>query len=177
MRGAELIIDALGRNRDALHVELADLTPSELISDPQPAIGWLAWHLIRVQDSQISELAGHPQRWIGDVWHARFGMAPDPKDYGPAHTHTRAQATSFGTDVATLLAYHDAVFSQSTSYLGGLSEADLDRVLDDPRFDPRPTVGVRLVSVINDNMQHVGQVIYQKACLRDGSWFPNPSNR
>ena len=37
-----------------------------------------------------------------------------------------------------------------------------------------PTVGVRLVSVVNDNMQHVGQIIYQKACLRSGGWFPNP---
>ena len=176
MKGASLIIDALGRNAEALHAELADITSAELAAEPHPSIGWLAWHLIRVQDNQISPLANVDQLWISDKWHDKFDMPPEPRDYGPAHTHSREQTTSFGADTATLLAYHDAVFHQSKAYLAGVSDADLDRVLDEPRFDPRPTVGVRLVSVVDDNTQHAGQIVYQKACLRNGGWFPNPAS-
>jgi len=175
MKGADLIIDALGRINETLHAELADITPDELAADPQPSVGWLTWHLIRVQDSQICTVSDRTQAWIEDGWHKKFNMAPEPRDYGPAHTHTHAQAKSLGADTATLLAYHGAVFGRSVAYLDSLSDADLERVLDDPRYDPRPTVGVRLVSVVDDNMQHAGQVIFQKACLRSGGWFPNPS--
>ena len=175
MKGAHLIIDALERINEALHAELADITLDELVADLQPSVGWLTWHLIRVQDSQVCPLSDRAQAWIEDGWHEKFKMAPEPRDYGPAHTNTRKQATSFIADTATLLAYHDAVFRRSVAYLDSLSDADLDRVLDDPRFDPRPTVGVRLVSVVNDNMQHVGQIVFQKGCLRSGGWFPNPA--
>ena len=82
--------------------------------------------------------------------------------------------TGLETDSATLLAYHDVIFRRSTEYLAGVSDVELDRVLQEPRFQPLPTVGVRLVSVVNDNTQHVGQVMYKKACLRSGGWFPNP---
>ena len=175
MKGAALIIDAFGRNKENLHAEFADISVAELSAEPHPSIGWLAWHLIRVLDSQISQVAEIPQAWISDGWHEKFAMPPEPRDYGPAHTHTPAQTASLAADAATLLAYHDAVYLRSVEYLNGLSDTDFDRVLDDPRYDPRPTVGVRLVSVVDDNMQHMGQIIFQKACLRAGGWFPNPA--
>ena len=174
MNGAQLILDSFERNYTDLHHELEDITPAELMAEPYPAIGWLAWHLIRVQDVQVSMLAECDQAWIGEGWHAKFGMPPQPRDYGPAHTHTRDQVTGLETDSATLLAYHDVVYRRSTDYLAGVSDVELDRVLQEPRFQPLPTVGVRLVSVVNDNTQHVGQVMYKKACLRSGGWFPNP---
>ena len=174
MRGAELIVDAFERSKMALHREFADTTPAELASEPHPSIAWLAWHLVRVQDVEMSKLAERGQAWIADGWHDKFAMPPDPQDYGPAHTQTRAQVAALEADAATLLAYHDTVHRRSTEFLAGVGDDDLDRVLDEPRFQPLPTVGVRLVSVINDNIPHLGQIMYQKAYLRSGGWFPNP---
>lgn len=177
MNGAQLILDSLERNYTNLHHELEDITLAELMAEPYPSIGWLAWHLVRVQDVQVSMLADREQAWTGDGWHAKFGMPPEPMDYGPAHTHTREQVAGLETDSATLLAYHDAAYRRSTDYLAGVSDLDLERVLQEPRFQPLPTVGVRLVSVVNDNTLHVGQIIYNKACLRSGGWFPNPRQK
>ena len=174
MKGAELILDTFERNKAALHREFEDITPGELASEPHPSITWLAWHLVRVQDVEMAKLAGRCQTWIVDGWHDRFGMPSDPQDYGPAHTQRRAQVSALQAEASLLLAYHDTVHGRSAEFLAGLSDDDLDRVLDEPRFQPLPTVGVRLVSVINDNIQHVGQIMYQKACLRAGGWFPNP---
>ena len=120
------------------------------MAEPYPAIGWLAWHLIRVQDVQVSMLAECDQAWIGEGWHAKFGMPPQPRDYGPAHTHTRDQVTGLETDSATLLAYHDVVYRRSTDYLAGVSDVELDRVLQEPRFQPLPTVGVPLSANITE---------------------------
>ena len=69
-----------------------------------------------------------------------------------------------------MLAYHDAVYSQSTSYLKTITPTDLDRILDEPQYDPLPTVGVRLVSVIDDNAQHVGQIAYLRGLIQGRTW-------
>ena len=58
-----------------------------------------------------------------------------------------------------LTAYHDAVFEQTTRYVSGLAGADLDRVVDE-RWDPPVTLGVRLVSVISEDLQQAGQAAY-----------------
>ena len=51
-----------------------------------------------------------------------------------------------------------------SSYVQGLGEADLDRVVD-LNWDPPVTLGVRLVSVINDDLQHGGQAAYVRGML------------
>ena len=40
------------------------------------------------------------------------------------------------------------------------------QALDEPQYDPLPTVGVRLVSVVSDNTQHAGQVAYLRGMQR-----------
>ena len=50
------------------------------------------------------------------------------------------------------------------AYLATLDDDDLDRVVD-TRWDPPVTVGVRLVSVIADDLQHVGQAAYVRGLL------------
>ena len=77
MNGAQLILDSLERNYTNLHHELEDITLAELMAEPYPSIGWLAWHLVRVQDVQVSMLADREQAWTGDGWHAKFGMPPE----------------------------------------------------------------------------------------------------
>lgn len=172
MEATGVLLDAFGRVRDSLHRVLADLTPEELTREPHPPIGWLAWRLTRVQDSQVSRLSVGEQAWMADGWHARFGMPPDPRDFGPGLTHTREQARAFRADPDLLLGYHDALFQRMKTYLASLRPGDLDRELDEPQYDPRPTVAVRLVSVIESSLQGMGQISYLKAWHRQGGWFP-----
>ena len=176
MESPAVVADAFGRVRDILQGALRNLTPQELVASPKPHIGWLVWHLSRVQDSNISALAEREQAWIADKWHARFGMPPDPRDYASGHVQTPAQIDAFSVkDAKILLDYYDAVLERTKAYLTTLSSADLDRVLNEPRHKPLPTVGVRLVSVIADNMRHAGQVEYLRGLIRHQGWFPSLS--
>jgi hypothetical protein len=173
MESAGLVLDALGRVRDMVGSAVKDLTPEELLAPPRPHIAWLAWHLSRVQDANFSGLMQQPQLWIAGGWHARFNMPPEPRDYGSGHRQTRAQVEAFTvTDKQLLLDYLDAVFAQSRSYLSMVSNSDLNRELDEPQYQPRPTLSVRLTSVINCNTRHAGQIEYLRGLIKYDGWFP-----
>jgi hypothetical protein len=173
MEAAGLVQDALGRVRDMVRDALKDLSNEELLAPPKPHIAWLVWHLSRVQDANFSGLLNRPQLWIADGWHARFGMPPDPRDYGSGHRQTRAQVDAFQiTDKPLFLDYLDAVFAQTKSYLAKVSNTDLNRVLDEPQYQPLPTLGVRLASVVNCNTRHAGQIEYLRGLIKNDGWFP-----
>ncbi|MGH7853635.1 MAG: DinB family protein [Candidatus Binatia bacterium] len=173
MEAAGLVLDAFGRVRDMVRDALKDLSPEELLASPKPHISWLVWHLSRVQDANFSGLLERPQLWIADGWHARFKMPPDPKDYGSGHRHTLAQVEAFTvTDKPLLLDYLDAVFAQTKSYLATVSNADLNRVLNEPQYQPLPTLSIRLTSVINCNTRHAGQIEYLRGLIKNQGWFP-----
>ena len=53
---------------------------------------------------------------------------------------------------------------QTVTWIAGLDEDDLDRVVD-TSWDPPVTLGARLVSVVNDDTQHVGQAAYARGLL------------
>jgi hypothetical protein len=167
-----ILVDAFTRVYDSLHRTLTDLTDAELVQEPHPPIGWLAWRLTRVMDSNGARLSGQEQLWIGDGWAARFGMPPEPADFGRSATHTRERVRAFRAPVDLLLAYHDATYERMTSYLKTLSDADLARELNEPQYQPLPTVAVRLVSVLENAMTNQGQISYLKAYHRLGGWFP-----
>ena len=99
-------------------------------------------------------------------------MPPEPADFGRAATHTREQVRDFRAPSTLLLAYHDAAFERMTAYLTTLTAADLARQLDEPQYQPLPTVAVRLVSVLENGMNNAGQIGYLKALHRLGGWFP-----
>jgi DinB family protein len=173
MESAGLVLDVLDRVRGMVREALKDLTPEELSSPPKPHIAWLVWHIARVQDANFSGLLARPQLWITDGWHARFNMPPDPRDYGSGHRQTREQVDAFTvTDNALLLDYHDAVFAQTKSYLSTVSNADLNRVLNEPQYSPLPTLSIRLASVINCNTRHAGQIEYLRGLVKFKGWFP-----
>ena len=172
MEGAQLVIDALGRVQQKLHRALDGLSLKDLAHQPKPdcnPIGWLAWHLTRVQDDHLSNLAGQEQAWTGQEWYASFSMEPDTSNIGWGHTSQQVAAFR-PPDAPTLLDYHDAVVERSRAYLAGLTPQELDRVLNEPQWDPMPTVGVRLMSVVNDNTEHVGQIAYLKGFLQGKGW-------
>ncbi len=173
MESAGLVLDALGRVREMVRGALKDLSPQELLSPPKPHIAWLVWHLSRVQDVNVSGLMERPQLWTADGWHARFNMPPDPKDYGSGHRHTATQVDAFTvTDKQLLLDYLDAVFARTTAYLSTVTNDDLNRVLNEPQYQPRPTLGIRLASVINCNTRHAGQIEYLRGLVKHQGWFP-----
>jgi hypothetical protein len=172
MAETDILLDAFTRVYESLHRTLADITAAELIQEPHPPIGWLAWRLSRIMDSNVARLAGREQLWIGDGWAARFGMAPEPADFGRSATHTREQVRAFRASRGLLLAYYDAAYEQMKTYLKTLTAEELVRQLDEPQYQPLPTVAVRLVSVLENAMTNEGQISYLKAYHRLGGWFP-----
>ena len=173
MEWKDLIIDGYGRVSQILAKALNGLDPADLTRQPHPdcnSLGWLAWHLTRIQDHHLADLMAEEQLWISQQWYAKFNRQPDPSDIGWGHT-SEDVALFTSPDVKTLLEYHRAVMDRSIRYLVGLSEADLSREINEPMYQPLPTVGVRLVSVMSDNLQHAGQVAYLRGLLKGNGWW------
>jgi DinB superfamily len=172
MEAKDIIMDALERIRGILHRTLAGLTLDESHRQPTPdtnSIAWLTWHLTRVQDNGISGLFGQEQAWISQGWHAQFNMAPDPDNEGQGHTPEQVAAFR-APSIQTLLDYHDSVSTRSKAFVEGLAPADFNRELDEPQYQPVPTVGVRVVSILSDNLQHAGQVAYLRGVWHGIGW-------
>jgi len=160
MGSMDALHDAFERVRDAVHPAANGLTEEELTFrvDPEAnSIAWLVWHLTRIQDDHVSGLSGSPQVWTDRHWFERFDLPFDVSDTGYGHDPDAVAAVR--VDAASLLAYFEDVHTATTAYLGTLTETDLDRVVD-TGWDPPVTVGVRLVSVIADDLQHVGQAAF-----------------
>ena len=159
------LVELYGRLPDLVHAVVDDLDEQQLATPPGDGantIAWLVWHLTRVQDHHIAEVAEQEQRYLADGWHERFGRGPDPQDHG--YGHTAADVASVRGSAADLAAYHDAVHERTMAYLSGLGRDDLERVVDES-FDPPVTVGVRLASLISDCLQHAGQAAYVRGLL------------
>ena len=172
MEWQQLITDGYGRVLEKLEKAVNGLTQDDLNEQPHPdcnSMGWLIWHLTRVQDDHIADLMGEEQLWVRDRWHARFNRPHDPSDTGFGHSSEEVGVFR-SPDVKTLLGYHRAVLERSKRYISTLSTADLDRELNEPWFQPLPTVGVRLVSVMSDDLQHAGQVSYIRGLLKGKGW-------
>lgn len=168
-----LIIDGYGRVWQVLEEVLDGLTQDDLNQQPRPdcnSMGWLTWHLTRVQDDHIASLMGKDQLWTSEGWHARFNRAPEPKDIGFGHSSEDVAAFQ-SPDVKTLLDYHHAVLERTKGYIATLSLSDLDRELNEPWYQPLPTVGVRLISIMSDSLQHAGQIAYLRGLLKGKGWL------
>jgi DinB superfamily len=162
----DLLTEAFDRLPDLVRAAVDGLTPEQLVWSPAPganSVGWLVGHLTRVQDHHVAELLGADQVWVAGDHAARFGLDPDPSDTGYGHTAARA-ATVRPDSAAALVDYYDAVAARTRALLRDVTPEELDRVVDE-RWDPPVTLGVRLVSVVNDDDQHVGQAAYVRGLL------------
>jgi len=166
----ELIADGLGRGRGVLRRAIEDMSVEDLQyrpADHTNPIGWLAWHIARVEDMHVADLLEAGQLWTDGGWHERFGMPADARDFGTRQTLDQVNAVN-APSAELLLGYYDATAERTDGYLATLSADDLSRVLDEPQFQPLPTVGVRINSLIHHAAHHGGQIDYLRG-LRDPS--------
>lgn len=163
---AALLLELYGRIPPLAHRAVDGLGPDELTRPPRPGantVGWLVWHLARVQDHHVAELLEREQLWATGDWAARFGLAPDPGNTG--YGHGPDEVASVRPDgPGALTDYLDAVQERTVGFLRGLGADDLDRIVD-RRWDPPVSLGVRLVSIADDSLQHAGQAAYVRGLL------------
>ncbi|MDT0319964.1 mycothiol transferase [Streptomyces millisiae] len=162
----DLLLDAYGRVRDLVDDVVDGLSPEELatrLDEGANSIAWLVWHLARVEDDHVADVAGTEQVWTAAGWHEAFGLPFGPGVTGYGHGPEEVAAVR-GLDADALRGYHDAVHERSAAYLSGLADADFARVVD-TSWTPHVTLGVRLVSVVNDATQHVGQAAFVRGVL------------
>jgi hypothetical protein len=168
MDTASLLLELYGRIPPLAARAAEGLTEEELCQAPESGanpVGWLVWHLARVQDHHVAELLGTEQVWVDGDWAPRIGLEPDPSNTGYGHTAEEV-ATVRPENAAVLLDYLEEVQGRTTAMLAGLTPDDLDRVVD-KRWDPAVTLGVRLVSIADDSLQHAGQAAYVRGLLAD----------
>jgi hypothetical protein len=166
MTSSDLLMDAFERIRDAVHPAVNGLTPEELafrLDAESNSIAWLIWHLTRIQDDHVADLAGGEQVWRESGWVERFGLPLDIADTGYGHGPDESGKVVAGGPL--LLGYFEDVHDTTMRYLRSLEETELARVIDDS-WDPPVTVSIRLVSVIADDLQHVGQAAYLRGILQ-----------
>ncbi|WP_028653745.1 mycothiol transferase [Nocardioides halotolerans] len=168
MTPAELLSDAFDRIRQTATAAVDGLTDDQLVARPAPganSIAWLVWHLARVQDDHVAEVAGTEQVWTAQDFVGRFGLPIPPDATGYSMTSEEVGQVRASADL--LAAYVEAVHEATAAYLATVSSEDLDRVVDE-RWDPPVTLGVRLVSVLSDDLQHAGQAAYVRGLLTSG---------
>jgi hypothetical protein len=166
MTAADLLVDAFGRIRQVVHGVVGGLTPDLLsvrLSDDANSIAWLVWHLTRIQDDHVADAAGAEQIWTSSGWSNRFGLPFDEYDTGYGHSSDEVAAVQVES-AELLTGYHDAVYRHTVGYVERLTDADLDRIIDES-WDPPVSLGVRLVSVISDDLQHAGQAAFVRGLV------------
>lgn len=156
----DLLRDAFTRLAEHADELTDDLTDEVAGYRPTPqanSIAWLLWHSARVQDIQIAQVAGVEQVWTRDGWVDRFGLDLPRDDSG--YGHSAADVAKVRAPAQLLAGYYRAVHELTLGYLDGVTAEELARVVD-KHWNPPVTAGVRVVSIIDDCAQHLGQAAY-----------------
>jgi hypothetical protein len=161
-----ILPELYGRIPHLARAAVEGLDAGQLVARPAPeanTIGWLVWHAARVQDHHVAELRDAEQVWVHGEWAARVGLEPDPSNTGYGHDAADVAAV-VPTAPGDVLDYLDAVHAVTMEFLEGLGNDDLQRIVD-RRWDPPVTMAVRLVSIADDDLQHLGQAAYVRGLL------------
>ena len=132
MNAIEVLKDSHSRIQGIVHQAAKGLTEAQLEFrvDPEAnSIGWLIWHLTRVQDDHVAGVAGTEQVWTANGWHGTFGLDIDDSRMGYGDS-TSDVAKVKGVSAKKLLDYYDDVHAATSNYLDSLQDADLDDVVD-----------------------------------------------
>ncbi|MFH8570009.1 DinB family protein [Streptomyces sp. NPDC017993] len=162
----DLLVDAFGRIREVVDDVVTGLSPDELsarLDEGANSIGWLVWHLTRIQDDHIAAAAGTEQVWVAEGWSDRFDLpfATDSTGYG----HSPEDVAAVRVSAQPLNDYHGAVHDNTVAYVSALTDKDLAQVID-RGWTPPVTLAARLISVIADDLQHAGQAAFLRGILR-----------
>ncbi|MDP9444429.1 MAG: DinB family protein [Actinomycetota bacterium] len=162
---ADLLVDGFGRVREVVDAATAGLTLDQLTwrADAEAnTVAWLVWHLTRIEDDHLAAAFGTDQVWTSVGWAERFDLpfADTATGYG----QSSADVAAVRVDSTVLTGYHHAVHEQAVALVRGVDADDLGRVVDDS-WDPPVTLGVRLVSVLSDALQHAGQAAFVRGLL------------
>lgn len=167
MHAKDILIEGYGRIQEEVHAAVEGLDPDGLNARPGTganSVAWLVWHLARVQDDHVADAFGLEQVWLTGEWEKRFGLGLPRRDTG--YGHSPAEVAKVRVDSGDLLTgYYDAVHEQTRTALASLTAKELERVVDDT-WDPPVTLAVRLVSVLSDDLQHVGQAAYVRGLVQ-----------
>ncbi|MGC2795726.1 MAG: mycothiol transferase [Mycobacterium sp.] len=156
----ELLRDAFTRLIEHVDEVTDGLTDEQANYRPSPganSIAWLIWHSARVQDIQLAPIAGVDQVWTRDGWVDRFGLDLPRNDTGYGHGPDEVAKVQASADL--LVGYYHAVHKLTLEFVAGVTAEDLGRIVD-PGWDPPVTASSRLVSIIDDCAQHLGQAAY-----------------
>lgn len=165
-----LLEDLFDRIRE-LVVDLTDDLSDEAGSwRPDPGantIAWLLWHSTRVQDDHIADVAGVEQCW--PAWRDRFALPFD--EWATGYGQSTEEVGQVRVPAELLAGYHADVDQLTRRYLASLTREELERIVD-TRWDPPVTAAARLVSVVGDLQQHLGQAAYVRGMVqrRDRAW-------
>jgi hypothetical protein len=166
MRSRDVLMEAFGRLPALVSSAVDGLSATQLIWAPAAGantVGWLVWHLTRIQDDHVADLLDAPQIWETGEWASHFGLAPDPSDTGYGHDAAQVAAVQPDSDMS-LTGYYAEVWDRTATFIMSLSDDELDQIVD-RNWDPPVTLGVRLVSIANDCTQHVGQAAYVRGLI------------
>ena len=155
-----------------LDYTLAGLTVDDLDWQPKPdcnSIGWVVWHLTRLQDKTVSDFTGEAQLWIKEGWHKKFNRPADAKDTG-GRMKPEELPTFKSPPVDVLMGYFKAVLARSQKYFATLKPADLDKIVEGTPFPKPPTRGGLLLIIMGDGLQHAGQASYIRGMRQGFGW-------
>jgi len=156
----DLLRDAFTRLIE--HVDEITEGLTDEVSGYRPApnansIAWLIWHSARQHDAQLCHIAGTEQVWTRDGWVDRFGLDLPRDAHGYGHTPEEVGKVRASADL--LAGYYHAVHKATLEYIASVTAEELSRVVD-TNWNPPVTASVRLVSIIDDSAQHLGQAAY-----------------
>ncbi|WP_432007641.1 mycothiol transferase [Streptomyces parvus] len=166
MNTAALLAEAFDRVGEAVHAAVEGLPPDDLnarLDEGANSISWLVWHLTRVQDDHIADASGTAQIWLTEGWADRFALPFDRTDTGYGHGGDEVAAVRVDS-AEPLLGYFDAVQERTLDFVAGLEGHALDRIVDEG-WTPPVTLGVRLISVVAEDLQHAGQAAFVRGVL------------
>ena len=155
----EFIVDALDKENGFLLEALDGLGPEELAWQPAAdanSIGWILWHMVRVEDMWIQFFAQfQTELWETEGWHEKFGLPTRDNGFG----HTSEQVNNFpALDLSEFLRYRSAVRQATLAYLDTLTPEDMGRVPRERR--PEMSLGAMFRQIIGEMYQHVGHIAY-----------------
>jgi Protein of unknown function (DUF664) len=162
----ELLRDAFTRQIEHVHDLTDGLTDEVSFFRPTAeanSIAWLIWHSARQHDVQLCHLAGVEQVWTRDGWADRFGLDLGDNDHGYGHTADDVGKVRVPADL--LAGYYHAVHKVTLEYIASVTAQELSRVVD-THWTPPVTASARLVSIIDDAAQHLGQAAYIRGIAR-----------